>query len=183
MRLFTSWSVIILKSASLEFYSSVIYCLEKEMSTHASILAWRILWTEEPGGLLSMESHRVGHDWSGLACMCTLEKEMATHSSILSWRLSGTEEPGGLLSMGVTQSRTQLNWLSSSRSIYCFTGDFFYGNVIGIKWDNVCNGSIYCPAHMNNSVKGRYCFYWEKYEKCLVLCEYSINKSVNTIMI
>ena len=35
---------------------------EKEMATHCSVLAWRILWTEEPGGLLSMGSHRVGHD-------------------------------------------------------------------------------------------------------------------------
>ena len=37
--------------------------LEKEMATHSSILAWRILWTEEPGGLQSMGSQRVGHDW------------------------------------------------------------------------------------------------------------------------
>ena len=37
--------------------------LEKEMATHSSILAWRILWTEEPGGLQSIGSQRVGHDW------------------------------------------------------------------------------------------------------------------------
>ena len=36
--------------------------LEKEMATHSSIFAWRILWTEEPGGLHSMRSQRVGHD-------------------------------------------------------------------------------------------------------------------------
>ena len=36
--------------------------LEKEMATHSSILAWRIPWTEEPGGLQSMGSQRVGHD-------------------------------------------------------------------------------------------------------------------------
>jgi len=36
--------------------------LEKGMATHSSILAWRIPWTEEPGGLQSMGSHRVGHD-------------------------------------------------------------------------------------------------------------------------
>ena len=41
--------------------------LEKEMATHSSVLAWRIPGTEEPGGLLSMGSHRVGHDWSDLA--------------------------------------------------------------------------------------------------------------------
>ena len=36
--------------------------LEKEMATHFSIHAWRIPWTEEPGGLQSMGSKRVGHD-------------------------------------------------------------------------------------------------------------------------
>ena len=36
--------------------------LEKEMATHSSILAWKISWTEEPGGLQSMGSQRVGHD-------------------------------------------------------------------------------------------------------------------------
>ena len=38
--------------------------LEKEMATHSSILAWRIPWTEEPGGLQPMGSQRVGHDWA-----------------------------------------------------------------------------------------------------------------------
>ena len=37
--------------------------LEKGMATHSSILAWRIPWTEEPGGLQSMGSQRVVHDW------------------------------------------------------------------------------------------------------------------------
>ena len=36
--------------------------LEKEMAAHSSILAWKIPWTEEPGGLQSMGSQRVGHD-------------------------------------------------------------------------------------------------------------------------
>ena len=36
--------------------------LEKEMATHSSILAWRIPWTEEPGGVQSMGLQRVGHD-------------------------------------------------------------------------------------------------------------------------
>ena len=41
--------------------------LEKEMATHSSVLAWRISGTGEPGGLLSMGSRRVGHNWSDLA--------------------------------------------------------------------------------------------------------------------
>ena len=36
--------------------------LEEGMATHSSILAWRIPWTEEPGRLQSIESHRVGHN-------------------------------------------------------------------------------------------------------------------------
>ena len=40
---------------------------EKEMATHSSVLAWRIPGTGMPGGLLSMGSHRVGHDCSDLA--------------------------------------------------------------------------------------------------------------------
>ena len=41
------------------------------MATHSSVLAWRITGTAGPGGLLSMGSHRVGHNWSDLAaCMC-----------------------------------------------------------------------------------------------------------------
>ena len=40
------------------------YCLEKEMATHSSILAWRISRTEEPGGLHSTGLQRVGHDWA-----------------------------------------------------------------------------------------------------------------------
>ena len=43
------------------------HALEKEMATHSSVLAWRIPGTGEPGGLLPMGSHRVGHDWSDLA--------------------------------------------------------------------------------------------------------------------
>ena len=43
------------------------HALEKEMATHSSVLAWRIPGWAEPGGLPSMGSHRVGHDWSNLA--------------------------------------------------------------------------------------------------------------------
>ena len=38
------------------------HALEEEMETHSSVLAWRIPWTEKPGGLPSLGSHRVGHD-------------------------------------------------------------------------------------------------------------------------
>ena len=47
--------------------------LEKEMAPHSSTLAWRIPWMEEPGGLPSMGSNRVGHDWSDLAAAAAVQ--------------------------------------------------------------------------------------------------------------
>ena len=90
--------------------------LEKAMAPHSSILAGRIPWMEEPGGLLSMGSHRVRHDWSDLAAAAaaidfpggsdgkasaynagdpgsipgsgrSLGVGNATHSSILVWKI------------------------------------------------------------------------------------------------
>jgi len=49
------------------------HALEKEMATHSSVLAWRIPGTAEPGGLPSMGSHRVGHDWSDLAAAAAIQ--------------------------------------------------------------------------------------------------------------
>ena len=79
--------------------------LEKDMATHCSILAWRIPWTEEPGGLQHMGLHRVGHvvaqlvknlpamwgTWvRALGWEDPLEKGKATHSGILAWRIPWT---------------------------------------------------------------------------------------------
>ena len=52
------------RRVNFSFLNFVSYsdALEKEMATHSSVLAWRIPGTGEPGGLLSMELHRVGHD-------------------------------------------------------------------------------------------------------------------------
>ena len=76
------------------------YLLEKAIAPHSSTLAWKIPWMEEPGGLQSMGSLRVGHDFTFTFHFHALEKEMATHSSVLAWRIPGTGEPGGLQSMG-----------------------------------------------------------------------------------
>ena len=52
---------------SIDFLHILMSILEKEMATHSSSLSWRIPGMEEPGGLPSMGSHRVGHDWIDLA--------------------------------------------------------------------------------------------------------------------
>ena len=57
-----------------------MHSLEKEMAAHSSVLAWRIPGTEEPGGLLSMGSHRVGHDWSDLAAAAVAADNMIVYT-------------------------------------------------------------------------------------------------------
>ena len=59
------------------------HALEKEMATHSSVLAWRIPGTGEPGGLPSLGSHRVGHDWSDFAAAAE-EKGMESRRMIRS---------------------------------------------------------------------------------------------------
>ena len=60
--------------------------LEKGMTTHSSILAWRIPWTEEPSGLQSMGLQRVGHNWVTNTCFLVFPisaNDMAVHSCYL----------------------------------------------------------------------------------------------------
>ena len=56
------------------------HALEKEMATHSSVLAWRIPGTGEPGGLPSLGSHRVGHDWSDLAAAAGKNTRLGCHA-------------------------------------------------------------------------------------------------------
>ena len=51
-----------LTQAGVHCFTELFIEMEKEMATHSSILAWRIPWTEEPGGLQSTGSQRVRHD-------------------------------------------------------------------------------------------------------------------------
>ena len=55
------------------------HALEKAMASHSSVLAWRIPGTGEPGGLPSMESHRVEHDRSDLAAAVLLQNSYLAH--------------------------------------------------------------------------------------------------------
>ena len=63
-------------------FTFYFHALEKEMAAHSSILAWRIPGTEEPSGLMSMESHRVGHDWNDLAAAAEYLKSTITLKSL-----------------------------------------------------------------------------------------------------
>ena len=93
--------------------------LEKEMATHSSILAWRIPWTEELGGVQSTGSQRVRLDWATSLALFTF----------MHWRRKWQPTPvflpgesqgwGSLVAAiyGVTQSWTGLKWLSSSSTV------------------------------------------------------------------
>ena len=90
------------------------------MATHSSILAWRIPGMGEPGGLPSVGSHRVGHDWVtelNWTDSFPLEKAMAPHSSTLAWKIPWMEELGRLQSMGLL--RVRHDW-ATSRSLFTF---------------------------------------------------------------
>ena len=71
------------------------------MAPHSSTLAWKIPWTEEPGGLQSvvMKSRTQLSNFTFTFHFDALEKEIAPHSSILAWKISLTKEAGGLQSM------------------------------------------------------------------------------------
>ena len=78
--------------------------MEKAMAPHSSTLAWKIPWTEEPGGAAV---HGVAHIQTRLSNFTftfhfhALENKMATHSSVLAWRISGMGEARGLPSIGL----------------------------------------------------------------------------------
>ena len=88
---------------------------EKAMAHHSGTLAWKIPWTEEPGGLQSMGSLRVGHDW--LHFHFSLSSIGEGNGNPL--QCSCLENPRNIGAWwaalyGVAPSRTRLKWLSSS---------------------------------------------------------------------
>ena len=90
--------------------------LEKAMAPHSSTLARTIPWMEEPGGLQSMGSLRVGHDWStSLSLSCIGE---GNGNPLQCSCLENPRDWGAwwVAVCGITQSLTRLKWLSSSSS-------------------------------------------------------------------
>ena len=86
------------------------HALEEEMATHSSVLAWRIPGTGEPGGLPSLGSHRVRHDWSDLAVAA------AYTPVFLPGKFHRPEEPGRLQSM--RSQRAGHNWATNTFTLH-----------------------------------------------------------------
>ena len=83
--------------------------VEKAMTPHSSTLAWKTPWMEEPSGLQSMESLRVGHDWAMSLSLFTFmhwRRKRQLTPVFLPGESQGCGEPGGLPSMGSHRSDT-----------------------------------------------------------------------------
>ena len=91
---------------------------EKAMAPHSSALAWKIQWTEEPGGLQSMGSLRVGHDWATSFSLFTFMHWKGNGNPLQCSCLENPRDGGAWWAAvyGVAQSRTRLKRLSSSSS-------------------------------------------------------------------
>ena len=103
---------------------------EEGMATHFSTMAWRIPWTEEPGGLWSIGWQRVGHDWSNLACV--------HFSELPSWGTKPLCSPEYLqLSTWVT-SHIALTVQAQEIIFFCFKPSGQW--IIGIHTAHSCSG-------------------------------------------
>ena len=103
--------------------------LEKGMATHSSTLAWKIPWTEEPGGLQSMGSQRVGYDWatslSFLSFFLASDTQSADFCQLYRWVSEVQESKQPLAQKYFTES-----WLSSFRNKILAFGNIYWKFVI-----------------------------------------------------
>ena len=104
----------------LHFHLS-LSCIEKEMATHSSVFACRIPGTEELGGLLSMGSHRVGHDWSDLAAaVFLLNSGYSYNKGVTLFKWNGWN--GWRMAIGWLKTKWLKNgWLKERRLGWCFS--------------------------------------------------------------
>ena len=103
----------------LGIYRSLDSALEKAMAAHSSTLAWKIPWMEKPGGLQSMGSLRVGHDWATSLSLFTFMHWRRKWQPLQCSCLENPRDRGAWWAAvyGVAQSRTRLKWRSSSSKL------------------------------------------------------------------
>ena len=128
------------------------------MATHSRILAWRILWTEEPGRLQTTGSQRVGQDWSDLACMysttqanqCFPHIEMSVSTLI----------KGSLRSISEPQWSKIAHWrfrhLATNQGAFCFLEECLW-NGYSEKSHWIERG---LQRDLENSFIGSFCLTW-----------------------
>ena len=100
----------------LFYFENLLYATEKEMAPHSRTLAWKIPWMKKPGGLQSMGSLRVGHDWATSLSLFTFTHWRRKWQPLQCSCLENPRDGGAWWAAvcGVAQSRTRLKRLSSS---------------------------------------------------------------------
>ena len=116
------------------------HALEKEMTNHSSVLAWRIPGTGEPGGLPSMGSHRVGHDWSDLAAATAVWLPVYFQSSD---SFTGRElHPDNFSSENVLTAPGGMPFMSAAKNQL---------HLSGLTRTNLGGKRLVLPCHSNSS--------------------------------
>ena len=134
-------------SVTNDFWPKPRHFSEKALATDSSTLAWKIPWMEEPGRLQSMRPRRVRHDWATSLSVFTF----------VHWRSLENPRDGGAwwaAVSGVAQSRTRLEWLSSSSRHFCLVlwdHTVFHPFVLaGLLWHlcrrGRCSGALLLPG-------------------------------------
>ena len=143
------------------------------MGPHSSTLAWKILWTEEPGRLQFMGSLRVRHDWATSLSLFTFmhwrRKWQPTQCSCL----ENPRHGGGWWAAvyGVTQSRTRLKWLSSSSSSSKHKRILEDQKALSYRWMIILWTMIMNNNICNDNISAKICFFSffkrESFLKCI----------------
>jgi len=174
------------------------HALEKEMATHSSVLAWRIPGTGEPGGLPSLGSHRVRHDWSDLAAAamtkrkktdegegreqrdCSKQKRIKSCDVPLKcivWSCLEFDSSTSVIKRDLLEAVIEYPVLDHVKELLYFT---VWSN-IGLKWENVyifqkCKiGGEVTEQHnvwdlfLNTSAKGKkWLNPWQDFDTCWI---------------
>ena len=126
--------------------------LQKGKATHSSILAWRIPWREEPGGLLSMGSQRVRHDWASM-CACA-RTHTYTHKG---WKVT--------LCCFLLISRKEISFLKylllKLVGFMCFDS-FFYSS-----GSSTTTSFVFYPLLLHICICKNMCLEWERWSSVL----------------
>ena len=123
--------------------------LEKEMATHSSILAWKIPWTVEPGGLQSMGSQRVRHDWLSMHTCCQWQRAWVFRAPQRHWLIFQSVNtssvtsivfPGFVLTLQDKAYPKAWPLLTSSSSpIWFFSSHFFLQSQKNLRLKQNCS--------------------------------------------
>ena len=90
--------------------------LEKDMATQSRILAWRIPWTVEPGGLQSIELQRMGHDWNNWASLFMLERTLESPLDCKEIKSVSSKGNQPWIFIGRTNAEVPILWPTDAKS-------------------------------------------------------------------